>query len=542
MVIKKISILLLTTAVCRCFSVEVPQWHITEIDFTAHQRYTNPYADVTVAATFIGPQGERIEREAFWRGGSRWTVRFAPTAAGEWHWRTICSSESDGGLHARAGSLQCVSYNGTLPLYRHGFLRVSDNSRYFCHADGTPFFWLADTHWQMPDTERVDLCNHPEHPDGSCPFGGQFQHLAHNRKILGFTVYQTYPHVENPHWWIKRFSQIDPARFEAVFDIQMNYLAAEGYVIALGLGHFASSTRIPAADLRRWARYLVARYGTHPVVWITGQEINAPEERGRNRCEVWNAVAKEIALCNSYRQPHSGHQWVVDVDVRPLGNKSWHTWFALQGGHRNSGLTPQSRYAGYYNFRPVKPVLETEAMYEGIHCGGVVTTGETRRSAWKAMLCGCAGYTYGAAGVWALKWNDADTRWKSYNQAISSWHAGMKLPGVAQMRVMKEFFVALPWTKLTPRFNNAAWARWEDNERCVLATLDNQLYVAYCYGATACGTLFNMKKNASYEARWFDPRTGRWTATITEPVTEKGEFKVPEKPDANDWVLLVRTQ
>ncbi len=540
MVIKKISMLLVATAVCRCFSAEVSQWHLTEIDFTAHQRYTNPYADVTVAATFTGPQGQSIEREGFWRGGSRWTVRFAPTAAGEWHWRTICSSENDIGLHAREGSLQCVSYNGTLPLYRHGFLRVSDNNRHFCHADGTPFFWLADTHWQMPDTERVDLCNHPEHPDGSCPFGGQFQHLAHNRKLLGFTVYQTYPHAENPHWWTKRFSQIDPARFEAIFDIQMNYLAAEGYVIALGAGHFASSTRIPAADLRRWARYLVARYGAHPVVWITGQEINAPDDRGRNRTEVWNAVAAEIALRNSYRQPHSGHQWVVDVNVRPLGDKPWHTWFALQGGHRNSGLTPQSRYAGYYHFKPLKPVLETEAMYEGINAGGVVTTGETRRSAWKAMLCGCAGYTYGAAGVWALKWDSADTRWKRYNQAISSWHAGMKLPGADQMRVMKDFFVALPWTELTPRFNDSVWARWKDNERCVLATLDNQLYVAYCYGATACGTLGNMKKNTPYEAHWFDPRTGRWTAKITVPGTINGEFHVPEKPDGNDWVLLVR--
>ena len=33
------------------------------------------------------------------------------------------------------------------PLYLHGPLRVAADRRHFEHADGTPFFWLADTWW-----------------------------------------------------------------------------------------------------------------------------------------------------------------------------------------------------------------------------------------------------------------------------------------------------------------------------------------------------------------------------------------------------------
>lgn len=34
------------------------------------------------------------------------------------------------------------------PLYVHGFLRVNAaTNRYLEHADGTPFYWLGDTHW-----------------------------------------------------------------------------------------------------------------------------------------------------------------------------------------------------------------------------------------------------------------------------------------------------------------------------------------------------------------------------------------------------------
>ena len=36
----------------------------------------------------------------------------------------------------------------------HGRLSVSANSRFLCHADSTPFFWLGDTGWLLP--QRLD--------------------------------------------------------------------------------------------------------------------------------------------------------------------------------------------------------------------------------------------------------------------------------------------------------------------------------------------------------------------------------------------------
>jgi len=56
--------------------------------------------------------------------------------------------------------------------------------------------------------------------------------------------------------------------------------------------------------------------------------------------------------------------------------------------HYDSGKNPTTA-----RLEPVKPVLETEAMYELVDCGGVADTDDARRSAWKALLCGCAGYT-----------------------------------------------------------------------------------------------------------------------------------------------------
>ena len=519
----------------------VQQWRIAPIELTSATTYANPYRQVDVTLTFTGPGGEVISRPAFWDGDSRWIVRFVPTAIGTWRWRSVCCDTGNAGLHDQSGELCCQPYTGDKAIYRHGFIRASDNNRYFSHADGTPFFWLGDTHWQMPDTERPDACNHPEHAGAPCPHGGEFQHLAADRKAHGFTVYQTYPAATAAHWWTTPYSQINPQRFDKVFDAQMDHLAEQGFVVAMGCGHFNDSTVIPPTDLARFARYLVARYGAHPVVWITCQEMNWPAEVGgkeANRIDVWHGVAREIARTDGYGHPHSGHQNVVDVATDPLGQEPWHDWFALQGGHRNSGLTPQARYQGYYNFQPTRPMIETEAMYELVDCGGVNSTDDARRSAWKAMLCGSAGYTYGAAGIWALKWDADDPQWKEYNHAVSAWHVGMALPGAAQMTLLKNFFTALEWQDLTPRFGDRAWAQWTDPEQCVMATIGNRLYLVYCYGETSVGVIKGLDPATAYTAHWFDPRTGQTSIIAKSFHSPTGCWTVPEKPH-DDWVLRV---
>jgi len=521
-------------------ALAVERWNVYEVTLFSNVCYANPYVDVKVSANFIGPDGQSVYREAFWDGGNIWKIRFAPIAHGRWTWETSSSNTVDKGLHNQSGDLLCTEYKGNNLIYSRGFLCISNNNRHFCHADGTPFFWLGDTHWQMPNTERVDVCNYPGHVGKRCPYGGQFQHLLANRLAHGFTVYQTYPDASASHWWAGSFSRLNPERFRKVFDVQMDRLADAGMVVALGFGHYKNSILIPEADLIRFARYLVARYGAHPVVWITCQEMNAPEKNGKNnQIDVWKAVASEVAKADGYRHPLSAHQWVLDVSMRSLGYESWHDWFALQGGHSNVGLTPQARYKGYYDFSPTKPMVETEAMYERVDCGGVCSTDETRQAAWKALLCGSAGYTYGGAGIWALKWDSNDPRWKKFNYTVDSWHEGVVLPGAAQMSVLKQFFSLINWSELTPRFQDSSWAEWRDGERSVLATISNKLYLVYFYGTTSAGTIKQFDTSSTYVAKWFDPRNGNFVGELMDISAPTGSWDVPDKPSTEDWVLCV---
>ena len=134
----------------KSLSSDVLCWKVAEIELTSQLVYENPYKDVTITAVFAGPQGQSMVREAFWCGQNLWKVRFAPTAVGRWTWKTACSDPTNAALHGQSGELRCVAYSGENPVYRHGFLRVSDNRRHFCHADGQPFLWLGDTHCACP--------------------------------------------------------------------------------------------------------------------------------------------------------------------------------------------------------------------------------------------------------------------------------------------------------------------------------------------------------------------------------------------------------
>lgn len=130
--------------------------------------------------------GTTLTLPGFWYGGRTFTVRFAPTEPGEWTYRTICPA--DPSLDARCGTVTADPYSGDLAVYRHGFV-TTNGSKHFVYADGTPFFYLGDTHWNM----------YAEEFDGPGPHAGDtgaeshFRYIVDRRAEQGFTVYQSEP-------------------------------------------------------------------------------------------------------------------------------------------------------------------------------------------------------------------------------------------------------------------------------------------------------------------------------------------------------------
>lgn len=517
-------------------AVAVQQWNRVELGLESSRRYPHPDTDVAIHAVFTGPSGRTIALPGFWDGGDDWKVRFAPTELGRWSYRVEATDETNPGLNEVTGLLDVTPYTGDLDIYQHGFVRVSANRRAFEYADGTPFFWLANTHWQAPNYERLHECNNPYEPCDS-----QFRCSADNDRARGFSVYQTYPdaamndgggNVSQVDWWTTKYTHLNPRAFAEQFDVMMDYLADQGTVIALGMGVHTQTGQIGPAALTHFARYVTARYAAHPVVWITGQEVDIENEHGK--LSTWKAVAETIAANDGYRHPLGAHMY-TEGEPKTFGEEPWHDWFPTQGGHES--IRTQAHYKSYWDFSPTKPYLETEANYEGIW---TVPDAAPRQSAWKALQSGSYGYSYGVAGVWAMKWDYDVPGWDSFQNG-TPWFDGLRRPGGAQMTILKEFYESLgDWQRLVPRFGDPAYAVFDRPEQSVLSTDGNTRYVVYFYDAErTTGALAGMDDAQSYRAEWLDPRTGG-RILISETITPvAGAWQIPDKPDADDWVLHV---
>ncbi len=125
----------------------IAKWGRFEQSFKSSVLYSNAVQDASLRVVFTSPLGETNEVDGFWDGGRTWRVRFSPDQPGRWKFQTTCSDTSNDGLHNEFGEFICTAAIGQNRFAQHGPVRVALDRRHLEHADGTPFFWLADTVW-----------------------------------------------------------------------------------------------------------------------------------------------------------------------------------------------------------------------------------------------------------------------------------------------------------------------------------------------------------------------------------------------------------
>lgn len=126
------------------------KWVATDIVLTAGKEYANPYLDQAIHCEFKGPQGQKMTIPGFWDGGKKWVIRFAPPVVGKWSYQVKAADTADAGLHQVSGDLYCTKYTGNLDVYKHGFLRVSNDKRGMTYRTARPSSgWRTRTGWAL---------------------------------------------------------------------------------------------------------------------------------------------------------------------------------------------------------------------------------------------------------------------------------------------------------------------------------------------------------------------------------------------------------
>ena len=543
-----------------------PLWTPFEASFTSAQPVApSPWLSVELNCTFkAAAGGEELTVPGFWDGGAVWRCRFAPTVAGAWSYATRCSDAADAGLHGRGGALVAVApaanatTTTTTAFQRHGFLVTgAPGSRFLAHADGTPFYWLGDTHWSgFSSAERWSDSNNHSVPLFGPHTDSMFQQMVDTRVAQGYTAWkaETFavnaaeggnaPVNEGGAAWVGGaagfLAALNPGFWQAI-DRRAAYVTQQGGLLLslafAGIGRGLTDVAAQEAPLRALARYAVARYGALPVVWTTCQEYCT------GTAEVsaaWGRIAAVQFALDAYRRPTTLHNCASNP-IPPFRGDPWYGLATLQQGHHR--LDGVEHWLAQYDAAPAVPILEDEANYEGLgppYGASAVPGWMTRQSAWQAQVGGAFGFTYGGAGVWWACWNDTDANGncgKVGTDYHKSWFEGMELEvGAAQMGHMARFWRALRWWRLAPDGAAIAWHNrsalgtqrpYQKTSRGELDTYD--AIVAYLPAASgtpsSCrrcggggggagaynGTVRGLLPGGAYSAVWFDPRSGAST-------------------------------
>ncbi len=532
-------------------AAEIEVWHAHEITLHAERTYAHPFEDVDVTAMFSGPKGVTLRRPAFWDGGDTWRIRFAPTAPGNWTYVTTCSNAVDLGLNQVKGQIHAIPNTSTLPVYQHGFLRVSDNKRSFCYRDGKPFFWLGEVHW-LWEKERLEESNKPG-------WTSEFRGMVDKRKVQGFNVYQ----VELFDWWqgatlggssSNKVSELNLASFQKNIDPKWKYLADNGFVVATTLGILPKDAS-PELGKRvaRIAKYVCARYGAYPSAWLMFQECTAnftdsftSEGQRQRYMDIVREVGHTFQREDGYHHPRTAHSDASIVTA--YRGEDWLDFTMFQAGH-SKALDHRRYYDFYFDPKQTLPQIEGEADFERLFEGSelrdaqVITDADVRDKAYRAMLSGCCGFTYGAGGVWQATWDKERTG----NQTVygtTPWRDGIDLPGGKQLALAQRFFQMFLETDFKPRPECDDLLSYDDSiersKRPILASNPKvtRALVYFPAGPSFHCQFHNLHKKL-FSMVWFDPRTGQMSTAQNEERARGGTLACPDKPDSQDWVLYI---
>lgn len=523
--------------------IKVEQYQVCIITLEVHKTYDNPFLDCIIQATFTGPNKQVIIREAYWDGGNVYRIAFAPTQIGMWSYSLKAPRES--GVDSQCGTLECISYRGTYEIYKHGFLQVSEDKRYFTYADGTPFFWLGDTHWEFAYKERWDESNHPQ-------MDSMFKGMVDRRVEQGYTIYQTnlrsdaLMHGEAKYWSAQNLPNIK--FYQEELDRRMYYIANHGIVNALGLAWFMS-IEDNIEQYQQLARYIIARYGALPIVWTLAGEVAGYEPKKRDvYINGWREVAAYIHKKDGYHHLQTAHY----TNERPFASyyqdEDWLDFTLNQAGHGDYVVSVED-YKDFMKLHGDKPFVEGECFYE--FCSTLEENGPRlcsdamlRRVAYMSMQVGACGYTYGAQGIWDNVWEKGqENTMQVFNRYDITWVEGIDGVGGYQMGYMKLFYEEQKFWELYPysQEDDAQGNPFGKKLPFISTTKDKKRLVFYYSESTRKTATITGLQNGKYEMKWFNPRTGQYEKEETITI-EHFIFKIPTKLDTQDWCLVVCKQ
>ncbi len=441
---------------------------------------------------------------------------------------------------------------------------VHRDGHFLCGADGSAFFWLGDTAWQLIQQTTRDECSY----------------YLHARASQGFSVIQTvvlaeFDGVKAPTAsGFLPFANQDPSRpneefFNRVVEI-VDEAAQRGLYVALLptwgdklTAPWGAGPRLFRNDnldvARGYGKYLAGKLRTRTnVLWILGGDrpprlsddtakagTNAGFVSDQDWTPIWRALAEGLMQGSEGTPTIAYHPTGGERSSAFLHQESWLSVNGMQSGHGGGHDVPVwEMIAGDYALTPAKPTLDLEPNYEDHPYNpwprwdpstGYFRDHDVRKQLYRSVFAGGCGVTYGHHAVWQF----AGPGREAINHADRDWKDAVYRPAARQAGFLRALMESRPYFRRIPDPSLIIGGAGEGGLH-LSATRDREGSYAFVYfplnDQKASIDFTNMRADR-LRGWWYDPRTGIGVRIETAIGGSKQEFRSP--PYGPDWVLVI---
>jgi hypothetical protein len=432
------------------------------------------------------------------------------------------------------------SWKGVSADFSHGKLKVSENKRFLIFDDGTPFYYLGDTGWELFHRLNKD----------------ETEKYLENRRAKGFTVIQAValaeldglntPNAEGN----KALIDNDPLKPNEAYFAHVDWVIkkAQEKGIFIGLlptwgdkvdpNSWGKGPKIfNKENAFKYGQWIGNRYkDLKNIIWINGGD----RDGGGDNKAIWDAIGNGI---KSVDKNHlmTFHPWGERSSSEWYQESSWLDFNMCQTGHG------QRSYAIYkriivrdYNMTPVKPCFDGEPRYEDHPVGwnpnilGWFDEADIRQAMYWNLFSGGFGHTYGCHPVWQML---APGR-EPVGLARHNWYDVLDLPGAFDLIHARRLLESRPFLTRVPDQSLIVPAYFPETDYVVATKGDGY---AFIYFPTGWSAEINLDKIGAktINAYWFDPRNGESKLIETTTGTGIRKFTPPTNGRGNDWILVL---
>ena len=424
--------------------------------------------------------------------------------------------------------------------------RLKVVGRWLFHDDGEPFFYLADTAWEL--LHRLNREETEEYLSVRAAQGFTVIQTVALAELDGLTTPNAYgrlPLLTDPQTGLPDPTRPDtagPCSYWDHVDYVLSRAEAHGLYVALlptwGDKFCPLWGRGPAIftpdNARAYGRWIAARCAGRPnVIWVLGGDRPLDESTR----PIVDGMAEGIRAADRTHlitmHPCGGAR---STDF--LADAAYIDFHTAQSGHdvgqcfRSDDFLLEMAAAGD------KPYMDSEPRYEdhpacfdaalGYYWGEA----EVRQNAYWDVLAGACGHTYGNHNIWCF--NTEPGAYFPYH-----WREALTHPAAEQMRWLKKLRLRGDYASLKPA-RDLVKETWAGEAHPGAAVGAGYAYVYTPLGLPVTVDMARVSPSGRpIRALWFDPRTGEETVLGVYAAAMPNTFAPPDAGKGRDWVLIL---